>query len=146
VSDPRVFIDASFWIAYRDPREEAHPLARETVGRLFQTRTTFVTTVPVFCEIHAYFVRSPRHRQRVLNDFWRNPLVHIEETMHADQMAALELLEKHEDKSYSFCDALSFVVMRRLGLARVASFDGHFRQFGEFELICSLPARPGRAA
>ena len=135
MSDPRVFIDASFWIAYRDARESNFPLARETVNRLFQARTTFVTTIPVFCEIQAYFARNPRRRQVVLNDFLRNRVVHIEETSHADQMAAVELLEQHQDKEYSFCDALSFVVMQRLGLTRVATFDNHFRQFGEFAVV-----------
>ncbi len=136
MSDPRVFLDASFWIAYRDTREAGHSAAEQKVRHLFQSRTIFVTTVPVFCEIHAYFARNRRRRQIVLKDFWRNPVVQIEDTAHADQMAALELLEKHQDKSYSFCDALSFVVMHRLGLNRVATCDEHFRQFGGFEVIC----------
>ena len=135
MSDPRVFLDASFWIAYRDTREAGYAAAQQKVRHLFQSRALFVTTVPVFCESHAYFARNPRRRRTVLNDFWRNPVVQIEDTAHADQMAALELLEKHRDKSYSFCDALTFVVMQRLGLTRVATFDDHFRQFGGFEVI-----------
>jgi predicted nucleic acid-binding protein len=30
---------------------------------------------------------------------------------------------------------LSFVVMRRLEIKQVATFDEHFRQFGEFEVL-----------
>ncbi|MDB6057270.1 MAG: hypothetical protein JWO95_1114, partial [Verrucomicrobiales bacterium] len=39
------------------------------------------------------------------------------------------------DKDYSLCDALSFVIIRRIGLRQAASFDKHFRQFGEFEVL-----------
>ena len=48
---------------------------------------------------------------------------------------AIGLLRQHVDKSYPFCDAISFVVMQRLGTKRVAAYDDHFRQFGEFEQV-----------
>ena len=71
----------------------------------------------------------------VLKDFYENPVVAPEEILHADQQAALELLRVNGDKTYSLCDALSFVVMRRLKIRRAVSFDKHFHQFGEFEII-----------
>jgi predicted nucleic acid-binding protein len=38
-------------------------------------------------------------------------------------------------KEAAVADTLSFAVMRRLRLTRVLSFNDHFRQFGEFEVI-----------
>jgi uncharacterized protein len=135
MNDDRVFLDASFWIAYRNAKDPAFAQAQAALHRLFRMRTRFVTTLPVFCEVHAFFSRHPGRRQIILNDLWQNPLVHFEEISPADQGAAVELLSQHADKSFSLCDALSFVVMGRLGLKRAASFDGHFRQFGGFELV-----------
>ncbi len=87
------------------------------------------------CEIHAHFSRNAEKKHLIVRDFDNNPLVQIETIIHADQHQAFELLRRQTDKTYSLCDALSCVVMRRLGLKEVLSFDKHFRQFGEFEII-----------
>lgn len=131
----QVFLDASFWIAYRDERQEFHLRAKEIIPRLFRERVLFVTTFPVICEIHAHFARSRLKKRLVLDDLFSNPVVHIEEVSAQDQREALDLLRAHQDKSYSLCDAASFVVMRRLEVGRALAFDEHFRQFGEFEII-----------
>jgi predicted nucleic acid-binding protein len=47
----------------------------------------------------------------------------------------VKLLRENQDKTYSFCDAVSFVVIKRLHLRRAASYDDHFRQFGGFEVL-----------
>ena len=130
-----VFPDASFWIAYRDERQNLHEEAKRILGEVFRRRSKFVTTLPVLCEIQAHFSRSLKKKKLVLEDFENNPLVHQEEIAHMDQQRAFELLRRHADKSYSLCDALSFVIIRRVGLKQVLTFDDHFRQFGEFEII-----------
>ena len=131
----RVFLDSSFWITYREESEARHLEAQKLLAELFRQRTHFVTTLPVVCEVHATFSRNRRKRAHVLNDLCQNPLVTIEEISHQDQEAALELLQANHDKTYPLCDAISFVVMRRLKITRAAAFDNHFRQFGEFEVL-----------
>jgi len=81
------------------------------------------------------FSRSPRLRQQVLDDADRNPALVCEPISPSDHIQAVQLLRQRRDKSYSLCDAMSFVVMRRLGLNRVAAFDEHSRQFGGLEVI-----------
>lgn len=130
-----VFVDASFWVVYRDPDEFRRPLAQKIVADLFRQKAFMVTTLPVVCEIHAYFSRRPSIRQTILKDLCDNPIVIVEEISQQDQKSARELLDMNHDKTYSLCDALSFVVMRRLNVRRAVSFDKHFRQFGEFEVI-----------
>lgn len=130
-----VFLDASFWITYRNDREARQPVAARTVSELFGRRSHFVTTLPVVCEIHAAFSRSYRIRTQVLSDLYGNPVVTIENVLRDDQNAALQLLRENLDKTYPLCDAISFAVMRRLRIGRVATFDTHFRQFGEFEIF-----------
>ena len=131
----RAFIDSSFWIAYREESEARWTEAQRILADLFRQRTHFVTTLPVICEVHANFSRNPRKRALVLKDLCHNPLVTIEVVSHQDQKAALELLSTHRDKTFPLCDAISFVIMRRLKIKRVAAFDIHFRQLGEFEII-----------
>ena len=43
---------------------------------------------------------------------------HVERVRKRDDERAIALLRAHEDKSYSLCDALSFVVMERLRFSR----------------------------
>ena len=131
----RVFVDSSFWIAFRDARQTHHARARDCLTALFRERNHFVSTPFVFAETHATFARSPAVRERIIADFWENPLLHFAEVTDADHREAIRLLRQHADKSYPFCDAISFVVMRRLGVKRVAAFDDHFRQVGGFEVI-----------
>jgi predicted nucleic acid-binding protein len=131
----RVFLDSSFWIAFRDVRQTHHARARDCVAALFRQRTQFLSTPFVFAETHATFARSQGVRERIIGDFWENPLLHFAEVTDADHRAAIRLLRQHEDKSFPFCDAISFVVMRRLGVRRVAAFDEHFRQIGGFEMV-----------
>ncbi len=131
----RVFLDSSFWIAYRDARQTHHPQAREAVAVLFRERAQFVSTAFIFAETHATFARSQPVRERIIADFWENPLMHLAEVTDADHRKAIALLRQNGDQSYPFCDAISFVVIKRLGVRRVAAFDDHFRQFGGFEMV-----------
>jgi uncharacterized protein len=132
---PQILLDASFWIALRDAREPWHARARLATQEFLASRTRFVFTSFVLAETHAYFSRSPVMRTQILDDAEQNPAMHWEPVRQADETAATDLLRKHRDKQYSLCDAISFVVMQRMGIARAATFDAHFRQFGEFEIV-----------
>ena len=99
------------------------------------SRTRFVFTSFILAETHAYFSRSPALRAQILDDAQKNPALQWESVWQSDETAALTLLRQHRDKEYSLCDAISFVVMKRLGISRAATFDGHFRQFGGFEIV-----------
>ncbi len=131
----RVFIDSSFWIAFRNDKQTHHVRAREIVSTLFRQRAEFISTPFVFAEVHATFSRSGAIRERIICDFWENKLMHLAEISTADHQSAIVLLRQHQDKTYPFCDAISFVVMNRLAVKRVAAFDDHFQQFGAFEIL-----------
>lgn len=130
-----VFADTSFWIALRDKRDADHKAAREISTEITRLRKRLVVTPYIFAETHAYFVRSVILRERIIRDFWENPIVHIETVTVEDRDAALGLLRERRDKDYSFCDALSFVVMERLHVQEAVSFDAHFRQHGKFRVL-----------
>lgn len=129
------FLDASFWIAFRARTDERHARAVEIAKEIAGNREQLETTHYVFAEVYAYFSRMKRLREQVIADFWDSPIIRIHDTSFSDKTAAIDLLRRQTDKSYSFCDSLSFVVMQRLGLRRALAFDDHFDQFGGFEVI-----------
>jgi predicted nucleic acid-binding protein len=131
----RVFIDSSFWIAFRHEKQTHHGRAREIVANLFRERAQFLSTPFVFAEVHATFSRSVPVREQIIADFWENRLMHVAEITNEAHTEAIALLRQNQDKTYPFCDAVSFVIMQRLQVRRVAAFDDHFHQFGEFEVI-----------
>jgi uncharacterized protein len=48
---------------------------------------------------------------------------------------ALQLLENRQDKTYSLCDAVSFVIMREWNLLEALTTDKHFKQEGFVRLL-----------
>jgi uncharacterized protein len=131
----RVFADSAYWIGLRDKGDPHHARSRRIAAWLVHNRYTLVVTPFIFAESHAYFCRTPELRELIIRDFWSNALVHFEQPTFQDQTRAVEILKHQRDKSYSFADAISFVIMSRLGLNAVVTYDGHFRQFGQFVVI-----------
>ncbi len=60
------------------------------------------------------------------------------ETVWADESlhrAAVALLMERQDKTYSLCDAVSFVLMRQRGISEALTTDRHFEQEGFIRLL-----------
>jgi len=77
-------------------------------------------------------------RSSVLNfivDLLNSPNV---ETIWVDQFihqSAVELLIQRPDKTYSLCDAVSFIVMRQRTISEALTTDHHFEQEGFVRLL-----------
>jgi uncharacterized protein len=130
-----IFLDASFWISFRDPNDSKFKTARAIAAKLARSRPVFITTLLVAAETHAYFARHKRLRAEILRDIEENPLFRFEQVTPEDEKGALQLLHAREDKSYSLCDAISFTIMKRLNIKRALTLDDHFSQIGLFEVI-----------
>ena len=130
-----IFVDTSFWIAFRDERDVNHARAQQLMAEFFRTRTQLAITDHIFAETHAYFVRSVPKRRQIMRDLLDNPVVrhfHIEPE---DRKLALSWLHEFDDKAWSFVDAVSFALIKRQGLRAAVSFDAHFGQPGTFQHI-----------
>ena len=64
----------------------------------------------------------------------RLELVWIDENQHN---RAMNLLKSRLDKTYSLCDAVSFVIMRERGISDALTTDKHFEQEGFIKLLSS---------
>ena len=71
----------------------------------------FVTDLPASPDIEMVWVNEPLHRE------------------------AMSLLRIRRDKTYSLCDAVSFVLMRRNGMTDALTTDRHFEQEGFRRLL-----------
>lgn len=68
---------------------------------------------------------------RIINDD-EIEVVWVDETLHRQ---ALDLLQARLDKTYSLCDAVSFVIMRERGITDALTTDHHFEQEGFVRLL-----------
>lgn len=72
---------------------------------------------------------------KYMSDLLTSPEVRIlwvDEPLHR---AGLDLLHARPDKTYSLCDAVSFVLMRRFGITEALTTDRHFEQEGLRRLL-----------
>jgi uncharacterized protein len=47
---------------------------------------------------------------------------------------AREIVARHSDKDWSFCDAISFAVLDVRGIRRAFTFDGDFLQYSRIDV------------
>jgi predicted nucleic acid-binding protein len=124
----RVLVDTSAIYALLDRDDANHRAARAALERLRKRRDEPFLTSFVLAECHALLLA------RLGPDIARRWLVTlawpVERTTAEDEEAAREIITNHSDKSYSFTDAASFAVMRRLRVPRALAYDRHFSQFG----------------
>jgi len=61
-------------------------------------------------------------------------IIWVDEVLHRQ---ALALIQARQDKTYSLCDAVSFVLMRERGIQEALTTDKHFEQEGFVRLLAS---------
>jgi uncharacterized protein len=89
-------------------------------------------------ETHALLLNRARDGRNValrfLDDLASSG-VRVERVAEADELAAITLIRAHADKSYSLCDALSFVICERSEIAQAISCDDDFRSYGRLTVL-----------
>jgi predicted nucleic acid-binding protein len=126
-----VFVDTgafgSFWIE----GEVNFHLASRIMNGIVEANLAIVTTNFIIAETHALVLsRSGRRAAIRALDFIDRGADFIERVTEGDEKEARIILEKYDDKTFSYTDATSFAVMDRLKLREVFTFDRHFEQFG----------------
>ena len=129
-----MLLDTSGLLALIDPREPQHERAVE----LYDAAVVRLTHTYVLAELVALcssrkLPRLPvlKLSRRLLDDA-DVELTHVEEALHR---RALDLLDARPDKTYSLCDAVSFVLMRERGENEALTTDRHFEQEGFARLL-----------
>jgi hypothetical protein len=129
----RIFIDTSAFLALEDESDEHHEEAiRFRDQELLRGNYELVTTSYILDETLT-LLRS-RLGIPASIDFSkkirRSQVVKVLSVSKEVEEKALELFEKYDDKTFSFTDCVSFVVMREKGIQEAFTFDEHFVQMG----------------
>ena len=64
-----------------------------------------------------------------------NPEIEMAWVDEGQHRSALRLLQERLDKTYSLCDAVSFLLMRERGITEALTTDRHFEQEGFVRLL-----------
>jgi len=123
------FVDSSFWVALRFRRDERHPAATELWGA---SRGPLVTTNHVVGETWTFLRRriGYRHAVEFIDAVERSPSLRTEHVGRETEEEAWRWLRRHGERPFSFVDATSFAVMRRLRIREALAFDDDFETAG----------------
>ncbi|MBI2301340.1 MAG: type II toxin-antitoxin system VapC family toxin [Armatimonadetes bacterium] len=129
-----MLVDTSGWMCFLNQAEPVHAEAY----RLLSEQRLRLTHSYVLAELVALAQTRRFRRDLVLglsHDLLDNPrveVVFVDESLHR---RALDLLVQRPDKSYSLCDAVSFVLMRDRSVTDALTTDLHFEQEGFTRLL-----------
>lgn len=124
--------DTSFWVALAATRDSHHGEAVELWNK--QSRAVTVTN-HIAGETWTYLRRKAGHAvATTMIDVFESPRVHLLRVERAAEDEAWRWLRRHDERSYSFVDATSFAVMRRLRYREALAFDGDFHAAGFVEV------------
>lgn len=129
-----IFVDSSFWIALRNQYDAR---AGEAAALLQQRgNDSLVTTNHVRGETWTFLRKRAGYRSAVhfLDLVERTPRLRIEFVDQKLEREALRWLRRHDERPYSFVDATSFALMKRLRIKEALAFDGDFAAAGFVEL------------
>lgn len=133
-----MLLDTSGLLCYIHQNEPQH---QEAVQFLSSTNKKFLTHSYVLAELIALALIRRFPRPAVLTfviDLLDNPdieTVWVDEQLHRE---AMKLLMERQDKTYSLCDAVSFVLMRQRRMTEALTTDRHFEQEGFVKLLSAL--------
>ncbi len=138
----KLFLDTGYLIALEAVDDHYHKVALAHWQNMTRSLPPLVTTSYVFNEAVTFFNSRSRHLKSVeigtlLLESPSVRLVHIDRPLFDE---AWGYFIRRSDKSYSFTDCVSFVVMRRLRIRTALTFDKHFSQAG-FEQLPESESR-----
>ncbi|MBE9233191.1 PIN domain-containing protein [Cuspidothrix issatschenkoi LEGE 03284] len=127
-----IFLDTSFIIALELVDEQYHQIAINYWQGLIQSSPQFVISSYVFDEIVTFLNSRNRHDKAVEvgNRLINSSIIDIVQVDECLFFEGWEHFKQHNDKSYSLTDCISFLVMNRLNIQLVLTFDKHFSQAG----------------
>lgn len=131
-----MFIDTSGWFCIFDLRDNRHTEALSLYG----SADSRVTHSFVLAEFVALTKARKGHRSEML-EFLSNLMgdaeINVVWVDEALNYRAVELLKRRLDKSWSLCDAVSFILMNDRQISEALTTDRDFEQAGFVKLLRS---------
>jgi len=127
------FIDTSFWFARAIARDSRHADAVELADR-FRDAPVITSNLVVGEAWTLLSQRAGHHRAVRWLDGVLSERVAVERVDSDLEVEAWAWLRQHDERPYSFVDATSFALMRKLRIREALAFDGDFAAAGFVEL------------
>lgn len=124
----QTLVDTSAVYALLDRDDANHRKAVAILRALPRRGLTPVLSNFIVAESHALLLS--RLGSQIARDWLLKQIWPIEPITEVDERKAREIIQRYEDKTFSYTDATSFALMERLGLKDAFAFDIHFRQYG----------------
>jgi predicted nucleic acid-binding protein len=127
-----VFIDTGAWIAIADSNDQYSKEAGRIYTNLILKRGQIVTSDLILVETYNLLLRTIGNSATIgfAERLEAIPFLKVVSITLHDQERAWKILEKYDDKHFSFTDCTSFALMERLKIKTAFAFDSHFIQFG----------------
>lgn len=135
LSSQIVFLDTSAIIALLNKKDQYHEKIHQFI-KFQKSPSAFMLTNLILNEFLTFFSRygDLNTALRFQNDLLNNPsysVIWVDQTCHLN---ASSLIKKYADQNLSFCDAVSFAVMKENKIRTALAFDDDFRHAG-FEML-----------
>jgi predicted nucleic acid-binding protein len=129
-----IFVDTSAWFASVVPTDPNHPHATHWLAH---SSERLLTTDYVIDEILTLLrARGERKRARVLGErLFELSIAEIYFLTEDDIRQAWRVFQQYDDKSWSFTDCTSKIVIEQMNISRAFAFDHHFKQFGSISVV-----------
>ena len=128
-----IFVDSSFWIAQAIPRDRLHAAAIR-LGDSYAEDALMPSNL-VCGETWTYLRRKTGYKFAIeWLDVARSHQLSVERIDRELESEAWRWLHVHDERPYSFVDATSFALMRKLRIEDALAFDGDFGAAGFVEL------------
>jgi predicted nucleic acid-binding protein len=129
-----IFVDTSFWVSLAIEADQHHVPASRLFG--LHSGEALATSNGIRGETWTFIRRRFGHRTAValIDRLEHTPRLHMLRVGEDEEQEAWAWLRRHEEREYSFVDATSFALMRRLAINQAFAFDGDFTAAGFVEL------------
>jgi uncharacterized protein len=129
-----IFVDTGAWYASLVPSDPDHERAMKWLA----ANDSPLLTTDYIVDETLTLLRARGEKKRALQlgeKFFGDGLAEIHKITAADLSLAWETFQQFDDKSWSFTDCTSRVVMAQLGVTMAFAFDHHFKQFGTIQVV-----------
>ena len=133
---PELFVDTSAWYVLALSSAPQHRKVSEALRYRIERGARVVTTNLIIAETHALLLRRTNRNVALtfVREVSRAPNIVVASSAEYEESAVTDWLEKFDDQSFSFTDAVSFAVMSDRGLREALALDHHFAVAG-FEVV-----------
>lgn len=129
-----MLIDTSGWLCafHKDEPEHAEAVKLYEAATRHLTHSYILAEFVPLAQVRGFPRRGNLQFSKGIMDDAEVELIWVDESLHRQ---AVELLLERNDKTYSLCDAVSFLIMRTRGISDALTTDHHFEQEGFVRLL-----------